>query len=49
MFKSHLDAKRVSAKIVKAYLTGLRSAHIDMRFEDDFKVFHSPSLQRVIC
>lgn len=46
---THLDAKRVSAKTVKAYLTGLRSAHTDTGFEDDLKAFQNSSLQRVIA
>lgn len=46
---THLDAKRVSAKTVNAYLTGLRSAHIDTGFEDDLKAFQNSSLQWVIA
>ena len=33
---------------MKAYLTGLRSAHVDMGF-DDLSVFHHPQLQRIIA
>lgn len=46
---THLGAKRVTAKTIKAYLTGLRSAHIDMGFEDNLDVFHTPSLQPVLA
>ena len=46
---THLDAKRVSAKTVKAYLTSLRSAHIDTGFEDNLEAFHNLSLQRVVA
>lgn len=44
----HLGNRRVVAKTIKAYLTSLRSAHIDIGFQKDLDAFHSPSLQRVI-
>ena len=46
---AHLGNRRVTAKTIKAYLTGLRSAHIDMGFEDGLDAFHGHSLQRVIA
>lgn len=42
-----LSVKRVKTKSIKAYLTGIRSAHVDMGFED-LDVFHSPRLKRII-
>ena len=42
-----LSAKRVETKSIEAYLTGVRSAHVDMGFED-LKVFHSAGLKRVL-
>ena len=46
---AHLGNKWVKTKTIKAYLTGLRSAHIDMGFEEDLDAFYSPSLQRIIA
>ena len=46
---AHLGNKRVKATTIKAYLTDLRSAHIDIGFEEDLDAFHSLSLQRVIA
>ena len=43
-----LSTRRVKSKSMKAYLTGLRSAHVDMGF-DDLSVFHHPQLQRIIA
>lgn len=42
-----LSAKRLKTKSIKAYLTGVRSVHVDMGFED-LDVFHSPRLKRVL-
>ena len=46
---AHLGNKRIKAKTIKAYLTGLRSARVDMCFEDNLDVFHSPSVLRIIA
>lgn len=43
-----LSTHRIKTKTIKAYLTGLRSAHVDMGF-DDLSVFHHPQLQRIIA
>ena len=45
---AHLSTRRVKAKTIKAYLTGVRSAHVDMGYED-LTVFHNPQLQRIIA
>ena len=45
---THLSVKRPKAKTLKAYLTGVRSVHVDMGHED-LAVFHSPVLQRAIA
>ena len=42
-----LSVKRFKAKSIKAYLTGVRSAHIDMGF-DDSDVFRSARLKRSV-
>ena len=44
---SHLGSRRVGHKAIKAYLTGLRSAHIDMGYPNA-DIFASPQLQRVV-
>lgn len=43
-----LSTKRVKAKTVKAYLTGVRSAHVDMGYRG-LAVFHNPQLERIIA
>lgn len=43
-----LSIKRVKAKTIKAYLTGVRSSHIDLGYEN-LTVFHHPQLQRIIA
>lgn len=45
---AHLSTRRANAKTIKAYLTGVRSAHVDMGYED-LAVFHNPQLQRIIA
>lgn len=45
---SDLGERRLQVKTIKAYLTGVRSAHINIGF-DDLKVFHHPMLQRIIA
>ena len=45
---AHLSTRRVKAKTIKAYLTGVRSAHVDLGYED-LIVFHNPQLQRIIA
>ena len=44
---AHIANKRPKAKTLKAYVTGVRSVHVDMGYED-LSPFHSPLLQRVI-
>ena len=46
---AHLATSRVKSKTIKAYLTGVRSAHIDMCYDDDLSVFHHPRLERMIA
>ena len=43
-----LGDRRLHVKTIKAYLTGTRSAHVDMGFED-LKVFQHPMLQRIVA
>ena len=45
---AQLSTKRIKAKTIKSYITGLRSAHVDIGYED-LSVFHSPLLQRMIA
>ena len=45
---AHLANKRPKAKTLKAYITGVRSVHVDMGCED-LSPFHSPRLERVIA
>ena len=45
---AHLANKRPKAKTLKAYITGLRSVHVDMGYED-LSPFHSPRIERVIA
>ncbi len=45
---SNLGDRRLHVKTIKAYLTGVRSTHVDMGF-DDLHVFHHPMLQRIIA
>lgn len=45
---ARLADHRIQVKTIKAYLCGVRSAHVDMGFED-LDVFHHPLLQRVIA
>lgn len=40
--------RNIKVSTIKAYLTGVRSAHVDMGFED-LQMFGSPLLQRVIA
>ena len=43
-----LGNQRVKAKTIKSYLTGVRSAHVDMSYRD-LSAFHSPDLERIIA
>ena len=45
---AELSTKRVKADTIKGYLTGVRSAHVDMGFEN-LSVFQNPQLQRIIA
>ena len=45
---SKLSIKRVKAKTIKSYLTGVRSAHVDMSYHD-LSAFHSPDLERMVA
>ena len=45
---AYLGDRHLQVKTIKAYLTGLRSAHVDMGYTD-LGVFHSPILQRIIA
>ena len=45
---SHLADKHTHVRTIKAYLTGLRSAHVDMGYED-LDIFSSLQLQRCIA
>ena len=40
--------RRIKAKTIKSYLTGVRSAHVDIGY-DDLSAFHSPKLERMIA
>ena len=42
-----LSVRRLKTKSIKAYLTDVRSAYMDISFED-LNVFHSPRLKRVL-
>jgi hypothetical protein len=45
-----LGDKTVKAKTIKAYLTDLRSHHIDIEYSGtEIEAFHHPTLQRVIA
>ena len=44
----YLATKRVKAKTLKSYLTGVRSAHVDMGY-NDLTPFHSPQVERIIA
>ena len=44
---SHLGDKHLPVTTIKSYLVGLRSAHVDMGY-DDLDVFHHPVLKRVL-
>ena len=44
----HLSNKRPKNKTIKAYITGVRSMHVDMGY-GDLSAFHSPQLERVIA
>jgi hypothetical protein len=49
-WSASLGDKTVKAKIIKAYLTGLRSHYIDIGYSDtDIEAFHHPTLQRIIA
>ena len=39
---------KVMAKTSKSYLTGVRSFHVDLRY-DNLSVFHHPQLRRIIA
>lgn len=43
-----LSVRHVKTQTMKAYLTGVRSAHVDMGYED-LTMFHSPQLERIIA
>ncbi|KAF6238765.1 hypothetical protein HO173_003272 [Letharia columbiana] len=43
-----LNAKRIKAKTIKAYLTGVKSTHVDLGYEG-LEVVHSPQLERIIA
>jgi hypothetical protein len=44
-----LGIRKLKAKSIKAYLTGVRSYHVDMRHLDEtLRIFQSNSLQRMI-
>jgi hypothetical protein len=46
---STLDTRELKAKSIKAYLTEIRSYHVDMRHPDEtLRIFHSNVLQRMI-
>ena len=45
---AHLGNKRPKSKTLKSYVTGVRSVHVDMGYED-LAAFHSPQLERVIA
>ena len=45
---AHLDNRRPKSKTLKSYVTGVRSVHVDMGYED-LAAFHSPQLERVIA
>lgn len=44
---AELGTRKLLAKTIKAYLTGVRSTHIDMGFAN-LDVFHHPLLERII-
>ncbi len=43
-----LSTQRLKAKTVKSYLTGVRSAYVDIGF-DDLSMFYSAQLERIIA
>jgi hypothetical protein len=44
-----LDTRKLKTKSIKAYLTEIRSYHVDMRhFDEILRIFQSNSLQRMI-
>ena len=45
---AHLGNKRPKSKTLKSYVTGVRSVHVDMGYED-LAAFHSPQLERIIA
>ena len=45
---AHLANKRLKAKTLKAYITGLRSVHVDMGYKDLLS-FYSPRIERIIA
>ena len=45
---AHLGNKRPKSKTLKSYVTGVRSVHVNMGYED-LTAFYSPQLERVIA
>lgn len=43
-----LGTKRLKTRTIKGYITGVRSAHVDMGY-DGLDVFHHPQLERMIA
>ncbi len=49
-WSANLGDKMIKAKTIKAYLTGLRSHHIDVGYSGtEIEAFHHPTLQRIIA
>ena len=49
-WSANLGDRNLKSKTIKAYLTGLRSHHIDIGYAGgDIEAFHHPTLQRVIA
>lgn len=44
---AYLHNRSIRPKTIKKYLSGLRSAHVDVG-DQDLEVFHSPTLERMI-
>lgn len=43
-----LGNRKLRTKTIKSYITGVRSAHIDMGYED-LAMFHNPQLERIVA
>lgn len=44
---SHCGDRHIQIRAIKSYLVGLRSAHVDIDY-DDLDIFHYPVLKRIL-